>query len=814
MPTLHKAGISNLTEIERLRLEVKELKLQKEELSRQLQMYQNIIHNFPNGAVALLDDEFKYAVAGGELFSKLGVSPTSIISKTPMEIDTHAINDVIVPLFSQMKEEAVVSTENPVGKDRIVMQHVKLTNTILDRNRKSVLIVAMDISKQKIEENIIERSEAKFRTLFENSPMGIILTDENGFVTDVNHAYLEMTGLDGRGKDKYVNILNVKHLFILKDAGVQHFFIDLYEKKKAFSVEAKLRGLTGKEFFLRYVAVPILDREGMVKGAIINVENIASRLNTEMALKASEEQYRKTINSIDDFIFVLDHNFEIVLINETFEKWTAVFDVPQNAVGRSFSELFEQIEPTIRRNYQLVFDTGEGVCFEHIIRRKGLEYWTEIKILPVKAANGSVFQVLIMIKDISERKKAEFEMRLNEQRLSALLDFAQQKFSAVGEIVDYALEQCLQLTGSEIGVVGLVNQNGGSRSLLSWRGVSPEVQVPQKYHDAVFRSFFYDPIQSGVPVLVNQVKDCPERTALPIELKPWTRFASIPIFEEQKLVAVVGLANKPYDYDQLDVKQIQLLMESVWKLKSQIEANKQLKHSEQRLRELNATKDKFFSIIAHDLASPFNSLLGFSDLLYANAQTYDREKISKIALTLKRSAETGYALLENLLEWSRAQTGRLKPSPEVFDLCAMIHNIVVGLESKSLEKDIVVDFDDKRNLYVKADPNMINTVLRNIINNSIKFSYIGGNIQIVVDQHSDGAVVHISDSGMGIDEADKEHIFSLDSFSKQGTANEKGTGLGLLLCREFIEKNGGRIWFESKKGVGSKFSFSLASGSV
>ena len=812
MPNAQMTETSESNEIHRLRKEMLELKEQNQQQARELEVYKNIINNFPNGALVLLDEEFRYQIAGGDLFSKLGVAPSSIISKTPMDIATHSINDVIVPSFNQLQEETVITTENPVGTDKIMLQSVKLTNTILPNQQKSILIVATDITKQKRDENILEKNEAKFRALFENSPNGIMLTDENGFITEVNQTQLKIIGAKAEDREKYLNKLNVKNFYIYQNAGIQQHYIDLFEKRKAFTLEVESRSLFGKNCVLRIVAIPILDKNNELKGSIINVEDIDSRKKVEQALKASEEQYRKTINSIDDFIFVVDLNFEIVLINETLNKWSSIFDLPNVIVGKNFIQLFEHIEPSIRRNYQWVFNNGESLKFEHTIRNKGIEYWTEIKALPVKDTYGRVIQVVTVIKDITERKKAEFELKLNEQRLNALLEFAQQKFVDLKEITSYTLEQCLKLTGSKIGSISLVNSATKEIELYSWKEEVLESRVRQNIHTAIFRDFFYEGCRAGSPILVNNLAEFPGRKALPAEVKSWNRFASIPIYEDGQVVAVVGLANKPYAYDDIDIKQIELLMESVWKLKSQIETNEQIKISEQRLRELNATKDKFFSIIAHDLASPFNSLMGFSDLLCANAYSYDRDKISKIAGTLKKSAETGYTLLENLLDWSRTQTGRLKPNPVDFDLAEMIHEMVVNLESKANEKDITVVFSEKRKLMVNADPNMINTVLRNIINNSIKFSYIGGKIKINAENQDNGVIIHIADSGIGIDDADKGHIFGLESFSKIGTANEKGTGLGLLLCREFVEKNKGQIWFESKKGLGSKFSFSLQKG--
>ncbi len=231
--------------------------------------------------------------------------------------------------------------------------------------------------------------------------------------------------------------------------------------------------------------------------------------------------------------------------------------------------------------------------------------------------------------------------------------------------------------------------------------------------------------------------------------------------------------------------------------------------SEQRLRELNATKDKFFSIIAHDLKNPFNDLMGFTQLLALNIDKYDKPKIEQFAHIIHQSSKLAYNLLENLLDWSRSQTGTLKFKPEKISLKKIISENINLLESTARNKNIKIYSEVEHEASAFADKNMVRTIVRNLISNAIKYTNQGGHIKIQ-SKCSSHCEISISDTGIGISIANIDKIFKIDeSFSTIGTEREKGTGLGLILCKEFVEKNGGKLWVKSEPNKGSTFTFSL-----
>ena len=239
-------------------------------------------------------------------------------------------------------------------------------------------------------------------------------------------------------------------------------------------------------------------------------------------------------------------------------------------------------------------------------------------------------------------------------------------------------------------------------------------------------------------------------------------------------------------------------------------AHDQLNSQNLELQELNATKDKFFSIISHDLKGPLNSLTSFSSLLINHTESLSKEEIKMFASDFDKSLKNLFVLLENLLEWSRSQTGNIEFVPEPFDLAAMLEENKELLKAQAQNKNITLMNESPEKVLINAHKNSINTVVRNLISNAIKFTPEGGKITLKTSRQNGEAVISIADTGVGMSQNVIDKLFRIDSkHSTKGTANEKGTGLGLILCKEFVEKNGGRIWVTSKEGEGSVFYFSL-----
>lgn len=239
--------------------------------------------------------------------------------------------------------------------------------------------------------------------------------------------------------------------------------------------------------------------------------------------------------------------------------------------------------------------------------------------------------------------------------------------------------------------------------------------------------------------------------------------------------------------------------------------NEKVKEQNQQLQNLNATKDKFFSIISHDLKGPLNSLSSFSGLLINHTDKLSKEDIQMLAKDLDKSLKNLFALLENLLEWSRSQTGNIEFTPELFDITSVVAENKALLEAQAQHKKIQLIQSYTQPLQVKAHKHSITTVVRNLLSNAIKFTPEGGNITLDIQPGASTVTVSIRDTGVGMSAEVMEKLFRIDTkHSTKGTADEKGTGLGLILCKDFIEKNGGQIGVKSELNKGSVFHFTLS----
>ncbi len=247
-----------------------------------------------------------------------------------------------------------------------------------------------------------------------------------------------------------------------------------------------------------------------------------------------------------------------------------------------------------------------------------------------------------------------------------------------------------------------------------------------------------------------------------------------------------------------------------------ININEQIKNEEKireintELTESNKTKDKFFSIISHDLRGPLSGLMQLLEILadeYSSLEEQERLKLISEAAT---SAKRTYNLMENLLEWSRVQSGKMEYQPERINLLQLVNDVSSLYNQNIKNKNISLEINIQDNISVFADRKMSETVLRNLISNAVKFTYASGCISLASEKKNDFIIVKIRDTGVGISSDELLNLFRLDvSHSTKGTENESGTGLGLILCKELVERQGGKIWIESKISEGSTFYFTI-----
>ncbi|NVO09170.1 MAG: PAS domain-containing sensor histidine kinase [Bacteroidales bacterium] len=261
----------------------------------------------------------------------------------------------------------------------------------------------------------------------------------------------------------------------------------------------------------------------------------------------------------------------------------------------------------------------------------------------------------------------------------------------------------------------------------------------------------------------------------------------------------------------------------------------ELQNKNEELIRVNADKDRFMSILAHDLKSPFNTILGYLNLLTENIHEYDIDKIEKQIAIINNSAQNTYFLMEDILLWARSKSGKIPFEPKEFKFNTICKDIIEILTPNANTKNITINYNENEEIVAFADADMLKTILRNLISNAIKFTNKGGNVNVTVnqsikrvsefnqnnlyieradDKYNTSQIISVADNGIGITPELKDKLFDvIQAYSTKGTTNEVGTGLGLSLCKEFVEKHGGSIWVESELGKGSTFYFTLAKNS-
>lgn len=508
------------------------------------------------------------------------------------------------------------------------------------------------------------------------------------------------------------------------------------------------------------------------------------RRQAEEALKDSETKFRElftemsegfalheviydSTNKAIDYKIVDTNNAYVKQVGITFEK----------AKGALATELYGISPAPYLEIYSKVAETGEHQMFQSYY--PPLDRHFEISVFSPKPGYfATVFT------DITSRKKAEEALKESEEKYRLLtenssdviwvLNLTQQKFSYISP----AITQLRGLTVEEALNESMIDSLAPAslefiKGLLN-RDVPKFVENPD------------NPLYS-----ISEVQQPHKNGGL-----IWIEISSRYRLNEAGEIELVGVSRNIDERKQMEQEQKQ--------------AKEALKKSEESLRELNATKDKFFSIIGHDLRSPFSSIMGFSSLLAEQIKEKDYEGIEKYAENILSSSTRAMGLLMNLLEWSRSQTGRMEFNTEYVEMVSLINEASELLNDFAEQKSVSIKKELPRNAPILADKAMVSTIIRNLISNAIKYSNSGGEVLISAEQKQNEVLICVSDKGVGINKNDIENLFRIDkSYSTPGTQKEKGTGLGLILCKEFVEKHGGKIWVESVYGGGSKFWFTI-----
>ncbi len=604
-----------------------------------------------------------------------------------------------------------------------------------------------------------------YKSLLENTGISIIIIDIDGQYIFANSFAANLLGCDVQG------VVGKMMSDFLPPEVAQKYLVrnrQLIQSGKGEVYEATFDLPSGTKTFLINDQV-LKDDQGNGFAIQSSSIDITERKVTEKRLAESEANARGIMESTDDVLVLLDKNGILIDCNEAHAR--RLNKTREELLGKCiFDELPPDLAKSRRDAVDLCVSTGECVHGEDSRFGRCIEYVVD----PIFSENRKVEKVAIFARDVTERKRTEEELLKSKH----LYDDLVSKIT-VGVYV-------LRTRPDES--FGLEYVSPRMSELL---GLSVDDLLSN--HEAIFKVIHPEDLDSFIQMNLRGIQhkvpfDWKGRIVVKGHVR-WLHVSSLPQLLENGDTFWHGL--------------VEDITERV-----RNEAEIKLKNDE--LTNLNATKDKFFSIIAHDLKSPFNSIIGFSSLLSRQVNERDYEGIKKYATIIQESSQQALDLLVNLLEWSRSQTGKMVFTPEDVDVAFLISQSVGILIGAAQQKQIAVHKQMPANLVVRADNAMVNTILRNLISNAIKFTNPGGSIVISAERKAEELLISVADNGVGINQVSIDKLFRIEeTYSTLGTQKEKGSGLGLLLCKEFVEKHGGRIWVESEVGKGSTFWFTI-----
>ena len=523
------------------------------------------------------------------------------------------------------------------------------------------------------------------------------------------------------------------------------------------------------------------------------------------------------IDNMPDYIYIKDTKSRFIVSNQKIANVHGIKS-PRMMKGKTDYDFYpKEMANQFYWDEQEIITSGKPLVNheEKALNEKGEEIYLSTTKIPLRNSSGEIIGLVGIGRDISDRKKVEKKLVQHAEELqhvNTLLEEKQEEiFQQSEELsaqadslsqVNQELEKLSVVARETDNVVIILDKDGNfewiNNSFTRIYGATLEDFVKEKGRNILESSF-----NPYINDIVHKCRESKETIRYQSEEKlkdgrtVWMQSTLTPILDDNKnIVRFVAVDS--------DITAIKKAQELISQQKEEIE------NQRDKLEKLNKTKDKFFSIIAHDLRNPFHSILGFADLLIKNYREIEDEKKQEYIQLMHESSQYAYHLLENLLHWSRSQTERIQFSPVNVDLFEIIDEINHMLLASFKKKDITFSNEIPEGTLVFGDKNMISTIVSNLVNNATKFTPDGGSIKVFHEATDQDITIHISDTGIGMEQKVIDKLFNLDQFySTTGTDGESGTGLGLIVIHEFVKKHNGTISVKSKPGKGSTFSITL-----
>lgn len=674
--------------------------------------------------------------------------------------------------FNKIKDELDKSgywkTNLSVFKENKKKETYEVKFALTENRNHPIIITCSDITDQTVFESRLKSSEETFRSIINQAGELICTMDISGEILYANSTFCEKLGCTPEEAVEH-NITD----FISPDYLASNIFeIGLFDQRKT-RVEIPLSDFKGNRIpALAYFTSSINEKTGK-KFFTVYFVDISDKHLTDKKL----ELYNAIFESVSDGI-ALSSQGKIILCNESFAEIFG-YNSAAELTNRQILDLVSSDDAYRVAEYVQLLEMKKNAPgrFEFLSRRKDhSQFYTEVAASTF--VQDKKTYIVFITRDVTERKRAQQAIRESEEKyrnITENIDDFLYTFERIGKIL-----RPVFYTSSVEKITGYSQSDFLTDSRLILKIIHPDDFDEAEIHLK--------------KLLKSRIQNSDE-----FELRIINKLGNI-VWIRNK----INLVRSPEGWV---IKVYGLISDITLRKKAQDE----LKRSTDNLIKLNETKDRFISIISHDLRTPFSSILGFTDLLLNDEGLSEEEKRQYIEF-IRESSQSMLLLVNSLLDWTRIQTGRIKFEPEKSEANKIIENSINTLIGTAIQKNITISSDVENDLYVFADKGLLLQVFNNLISNAIKFTKPGGTI-VISGKPSDQARFYefsVSDTGTGIKKENLNKLFNVDTkFSSEGTAGEKGTGLGLSLVKEIIEKHGGDIRVQSEYGVGSTFIFTI-----
>ena len=664
-------------------------------------------------------------------------------------------------------------------------------------------IYEKEINELRQSEEKIRKSCEKYKIAYMNSPDAININRlSDGMYVSVNDGFTKILGYT---ENDAIGRSSLEMNIWVNPEDRENLVKELESGGNVKDYEADFLSKTGN-IVPGLLSASLIDLDG-VPHILTVVRDITVSKKAEEALAKEQFLINSLMNNLSDHVYFKDLNSKFIRTNKSHAISFGLTD-PKHVIGKSDFDFFtEQAANQAFEDEQAIIKTGQSILKEEKLTRKDCsDVWFSAMKMPLRDNDGKIIGTFGISRDITGRKRSELENY-------ALFEIIQ------GITSTDKLDELLKLIHNSLGkvvyadncFVALKDQTSGLFSFPYFVDKVDTTPIPtsmgKSCSDYVFRTV--------KPLLLNQKKfdSLVEQGEVELIGSNSPSWIGIPLQMPSKVIGVLVLQHyeKENVYSENDLKFLVSIGNQIAIAIERKKAEEEISFKNEQLQLINAEKDKFFSIIAHDLRGPLSAFVDATQILTEEIQNMDLEEIKDITMSMKTSASNIYGLLENLLEWSRLRRGAMDFVPENLNLKKKIEASIDVLSESARKKRIGLKISVPGELEIRADIHMFDTIIRNLISNAIKFTISGGKVIVTANYNGDHyIVVKISDSGIGMAPELRNKLFQIDEkTSRPGTEGETSTGLGLLLCKEFIEKHGGKIWVESSVGQGSTFSFSL-----